>query len=152
MKGGNRRGIVILAAALAFYLLTEPGPLDFNWVPLLSGGVYLAAAAAGGKAGGYWAPAAVLCCWGAAVILQAEGIVEEPTGPLYLTAVGIGAVVAAVLDRQGFGVSLLGTATAIVVAGLVFLVAPDYPDVLLRTTPYALAYAAWGIVDLARPG
>ena len=151
MSPRRRQGAVLIAGGAFLYLLTEIGSLAFAYVPLLVGLAYLAAAAVGGRRGSYWATALVICGWGIAVVgLYERVITDVPVGGAYLTGAGAGAVLAALLARAGYAVDALGIAAAVLLAGLLYALAPR-ADALESAATYAAALAVVGLVRLAGP-
>ena len=139
-----RQGLVLLAGALVFALVVGPEADRFYLTPLGLGLAYLAAAAAGGTRGGWWATAVVLTAWGLGVVLVREARPDLDTAGVYLTAVGLGAVVGLALQRRGFAVDPLGLAATIVLAGLALALSAQ-ADVLTEARAYALAVGLVGL-------
>jgi hypothetical protein len=146
----RRQGAALIAGAALLYLLEAVGDLSFYWTPLLIGLTYLVAAALGGPRGSYWATAIVLTAWGAGVLLLHERTIDVSVQSGYLLAVGVGATVAALLDRGGYAVDALGVAATILLAGLVFALQPQ-ADALSRASTYAALVAVVGLVRLLTP-
>jgi hypothetical protein len=143
----RRRGAVLLLGAVVLVLLVGDGrQLDFLWLPLVTGLVYLAAAVAGGLDGDLWGPALVVTGFGAGVGLTVGGpLGGELFSPVVLTAVGAGAVLAVLVPR----VSGLSVASAVLLSGVFFLLSERGPVELFRSVPlYGALLAAWGLWEL----
>jgi hypothetical protein len=146
LMGARRRvGVGLLAGALLVWW--GGGALGFDWVPLLAGLGYLLAAWGGGPKEGPWGPACVLVGWGAAVVAVREGWVEQPEAPMFLVGVGAGLVAAALLRERGHQIGIGGTGAAVLVAGLAYLFVDDV-EALAEPTTYAVAIAAYGVLNL----
>lgn len=143
------QGAIFLAGAVAYYAWMHAGDVPFYWTPLGIGLIYLFAAAAGGRRGGFWATGCVVATWGLGVVLLAELDLELRGVGVYIFALGLGALIAALLGRRGFAVDALGVAGAIVAVGVLLLLEPE---VELAGNPdlYAVALAAVGVVNLVR--
>lgn len=151
----RRRGIVLLVGAALLVLLIGTDALEFYWLPLITGLVYLAAAAVGGRGGALWATGFMVTGWGIAVLLVSEEVVGMQYGPAaFLLGLGIGGVLAAVAHQRGLiSVSPLGVAATVALAGL-FLAAEirGLDNVVAGNVyPYAILLAIWGAWEL-RPG
>lgn len=145
-----RQGVALLAGAAVLQLAVAGGPLSFFWTPFFVGLAYLGAALAGGPRGGYWATAAVFLPWGTVVAALSElrGLdVRIPAA--YITALGLGAMLAGFLQRRGFALDLVGVGGAIVLAGLFFGLDRYWVTVLGRADTYAVLLAVIGIWSLA---
>jgi hypothetical protein len=76
----RRRGVVLLLGAAAVVLLVgDDRPLEFLWLPLVTGLAYLAVAAAGGLDGDLWGPALVVTGFGVGVGLTVGGWEMRPS-------------------------------------------------------------------------
>lgn len=147
----RRRAPVLLLGAVAVGLLVGSGrPLDFLWLPLVTGLVYLAAAAAGGRDGALWGPAWVVTGFGVGVGLTVGGpLGGELFSPVVLTCVGAGAVVAMLLPRLGIAVDGLSVAAAVLLSGVFFLLSERGPTEVFRSPlVYAALLALWGLWEL----
>lgn len=142
-----RQGIVMLGGAVVFAVVVGPGPDRFYLTPLGIGLVYLLTAAVGGRRGGYWATATVLVGWGAAVVWARGGQPELDIAGLYLAGAGVGAVVGAVLSRNGFAVSPIGLAGTVTLAGLLLAAAAQWPEALEEARTYALLVGVVGVAN-----
>ncbi len=147
MTSRRRRGAALLLGAVAVVLLVgDDRPLDFLWLPLVTGLAYLVAAAAGGLDGQLWGPALVVTGFGAGVVLTVGG----PLGgalfsPVVLTAVGAGAVLAMLLPR----VSGLSVAAAVLLSGVFFLLTERGPVEVFRSPlVYGALLALWGAWEM----
>jgi hypothetical protein len=146
LMGARRRvGVGLLAGALLVWIGGEA--LGLRWLPLLVGVAYLAAAWAGGPKQGPWGPACVLLGWGAAFLAVRHGWVDEPEAPVLVVGIGVGLAAAALLRERGHQVGLGGTSLAVLLAGLASLLADDV-DALRRPVTYAVAIAAYGVLNL----
>lgn len=142
-----RQAVAFLGGAVALAVVVGGEPGDFYLTPLALGLAYLAAAALGGRDGGHWSTACVLVGWGLAVIFVNDGIVNTGSAPAYLAGAGLGGLVAAALERGGFGVDLAGVAAATAFAGLVLGLSGE-AAVLEEAETYAAALAVLGAVNL----
>ena len=142
-----RQGLALLAGAVIFAVVVGPEGDRFYLTPLGLGLVYLLAAALGGRRGGYWATAVVLVAWGLAIVWIREGSPDLDVAGVYMTAVGIGAVVGVVLARAGIAADALGVAATIVLAGLSLAFAGQW-DVLVDARAYALLVGLVGLVNV----
>jgi hypothetical protein len=143
----RRRGAALLLGAVAVVLLVGNGrPLDFLWLPLVTGVVYLGAAAAGGLDGDLWGPALVVTGFGAGVGLTVGGpLGGELFSPVVLTAVGAGAVLAMLVPR----VSGMSVAAAVLLSGVFFLLSERGPTELFRSPLlYGVLLALWGAWEM----
>lgn len=141
------RGFVLLGGAAAILILVVIGPLEFFWVPLLIGATYAAAAFVGGSGGGLWGPAAVLVVFGLAVVALNEGWIDRGEGPVLVTAVGLGALLAVALARSGRDATFIGTAIAITVVGFIYLLQPDI-EFVNEAIAYVILLAVWGVIEI----
>jgi hypothetical protein len=142
-----RQGLVLLLGAVLFAVLVGPEPDRFYLTPLGLGLVYLAAAAAGGRRGGYWATALVLVAWGLAVVWVRESRPDLDTAGVYMTAVGLGAILGLALARRRIAVDAMGLAGTIVLAGLSLAFASQW-EALVETRTYAIAVGVVGLVNV----
>ena len=142
---------MLVAGAVLLALLVGDGrPLDFLWLPLVTGLVYLAAAAAGGRDGALWGPGLVVTGLGLGTVLTVDGpLGGQLFSPVVLTAVGAGAVVAMLLPRAGIAVDGLSVASAVLLSGVFFLLSERGPTEVFRSVlVYAGLLAAWGLWEL----
>ena len=147
MTPRRRRGAALLLGAAAVALLVGEGrPLDFLWLPLVTGLVYLLAAATGGLDGDLWGPALVVTGFGVGVGLTVGGpLGGELFSPVVLTAVGAGAVLAMLVP----GVRGLPVAAAVLLSGVFFLLSERGPTGVFRSPlVYAALLALWGAWEL----
>ncbi len=140
-----------MAGGVVVALLVGDGrPLDWIWLPLVTGLVYLAAALAGGRDAALWGPALVVTGYGTGVGLTVGG----PLGgalfsPVVLTAVGAGAVAAMLLPRAGIDVDGLSVAAAVLLSGLFFLLSERGPTQVFHSPlVYAALLVLWGAWEL----
>ena len=151
MSTRRRRAPLLLLGAVAVGLLVGSGrPLDFRWLPLVTGLVYLTAAAAGGRDGALWGPACVVTGFGGGVGLTVGGpLGGELFSPVVLTSVGAGAVVAMLLPQLGIAVDGLSVAAAVLLSGVFFLLSERGPTEVFRSPlVYAALLALWGLWEL----
>ncbi len=145
-----RQGAALLVGAALLQVAVAVGPLSFFWTPFFAGLAYLAAALAGGRRGGHWATATVLLPWGTTVAALSEfrGLdVRIPAA--YIAALGLGAMLAGVLQRRGFAIDLLSVGGAIVLAGLFFGLDRYWVSILGRADTYAALIAVVGLWNVA---
>jgi hypothetical protein len=138
---------VLLLGALAVVLLVGEGrPLDFLWLPLVTGLAYLAAAAAGGLDGDLWGPALVVTGFGVGVGLTVGGpLGGELFAPVVLTATGAGAVLGALVPR----VTGLSVAAAVLLSGVFYLLSERGPTEVFRSPlVYGALLALWGAWEM----
>ena len=143
----RRRGAALLLGAVAVVLLVgDDRPLDFLWLPLVTGIAYLVAAAAGGLDGDLWGPALVVTGFGAGVGLTVGGpLGGELFSPVVLTAVGAGAVLAMLVPR----VSGMSVAAAVLLSGVFFLLSERGPTEVFRSPlVYGALLALWGLWEM----
>jgi hypothetical protein len=138
--------VLLLGALVLVLLVGADRPLDFLWLPLVTGLVYLVAAAAGGLDGDLWGPALVVTGFGAGVGLTVGGpLGGELFAPVVLTAVGAGAVLAALVPR----VSGLSIAAAVLLSGAFFLLSERGPVEVFRSPlVYGALLALWGVWEM----
>lgn len=118
------RWIPALLGALVVSLAVVPiGPLPFYVTPLILGLTYLAAAAVGGRRATLWAPGLIITAWGCGVLLVFSGTLTADFPAVAVTALGIGAAMAALMGRAGFRVDSIAIALSVLFAGLTELVA-----------------------------
>ena len=147
MTPRRRRGAALLLGAAAVLLLVGDGrPLDFLWLPLVTGVAYLAAAAAGGLDGDLWGPALVVTGFGVGVGLTVGGpLGGQLFSPVVLTAVGAGAVLAMLVPQ----VSGMSVAAAVLLSGVFFLLSERGPTEVFRSPlVYGALLALWGLWEL----
>jgi hypothetical protein len=143
----RRRGAALLLGAVAVVLLVgEDRPLEFLWLPLVTGLAYLLAAAAGGRDGDLWGPGLVVTGFGVGVGLTVGGpLGGELFSPVVLTAVGAGAVLAMLVPR----VSGMSVAAAVLLSGVFFLLTERGPTEVFRSPlVYAGLLALWALWEL----
>lgn len=147
MTARRRRGAALLLGAVAVVLLVgDDRPLDFLWLPLVTGVAYLVAAAAGGPDGDLWGPALVVTGFGAGVGLTVGGpLGGELFSPVVLTAVGAGAVLAMLVPH----VSGMSVAAAVLLSGVFFLLSERGPTEVFRSPlVYGALLALWGLWEM----
>ena len=146
----RRRAPVLLVGAVVLVLLVgDDRPLDFLWLPLVTGLVYLTAAAAGGRDPALWGPGLVVTGLGVGAVLTVDGpLGGELFSPVVLTAVGAGAVLAMLLPRVGIAVSGLSVAAAVLLSGVFFLLTERGPDLFGEVWLYGALPAMWAIWEL----
>ena len=149
------RGLVLLAGAALSLALVGGDVLARYWLVLVVGLVYLAAAAAGRSRDGLWAPGLVVTPVGATVGLWIDAGRPFDTfqlACLLLLSVGLGTVVAGLLDRRpGWRISPLALAVPPLLLGGAFLVdQQQVPGLAGRTWPYAVLLALFGLYELYR--
>ena len=90
----------MLAAAALFALAFLTLDLEFWWIPLGIGLVYLAAALASGRHGSYWATAVTVSGWGLSVawLNVADPDVIAPAAQVF--GIGVGALAGAALAES----------------------------------------------------
>jgi hypothetical protein len=143
----RRRGVALLLGGVAVLLLVgKDRPLEFLWLPLVTGLAYLLAAAAGGRGGDLWGPGLVVTGFGVGVGLTVGGpLGGELFSPVVLTAVGAGAVLAMLVPR----VSGMSVAAAVLLSGVFFLLTERGPTEVFRSPlVYAGLLALWGLWEL----
>ena len=120
MSAGDmrRRGLVLLAGAVAMVLLAKPvGPLDYYWLPLLVGLTFVAAAAVTGPRSPLWGAGLVVSAWGTAKVIE-NNVDVTWNGGMTTLAIGLGGLIAAYLASRGWAVSPASVAWPIVFIGL----------------------------------
>jgi hypothetical protein len=120
MSAGDmrRRGLILLAGAVAIVLLIQPiGFLDYYVNPLLVGLAFLAAAAATGPRSPLWGAGLVVTAWGVAKVIQ-NNVEVSWAGGMTLVAIGLGGLIAAYLATRGWSVSPASIAWPVVFIGL----------------------------------
>lgn len=149
-----RQGAALLAGALVLQLAVGSGPLGFFWTPLFVGFAYLAAALVGGRLGGYWATAVVFVPFGAVVAFLAENRdLNVRAQAAYIVALGLAALLGALLQRRGFLLDLFGVGGAILLLGMFYALDRYWVEVLGRADTYAALIAVvglWSIVAALR--
>ena len=149
MTPRRRRGAALLLSAVAVVVLIGDGrPLDFLWLPLVTGLGYLLAAAAGGRDGDLWGPGLVVTGFGVGVGLTVGGpLGGELFSPVVLTAVGAGAVLAMLVPH----VSGMSVAAAVLLSGVFFLLSERGPVEVFRSPLVYGALLALGGLWEMRP-
>jgi hypothetical protein len=120
MSAGDmrRRGLILLAGAVAVVLLVQPiGFLDYNFNPLLVGLVFLAAAAATGPRSPLWGAALVTTAWGVSQQI-ASNVDVSWAGGMTTVAIGLGGLIAAYLATRGWSVGPASVAWPVVFIGV----------------------------------
>lgn len=143
------QGALLVAGAGLLEFSAGAERIAFYWTPLIIGTIYLLAAIVDGPRGGYWATALVLTAWGLAVAYV--GTVRPPdvdVAGVYLVAVGLAGLAAALLRRRGFAVSEIGVALTIIGVGAI-LALSLLADALVDATTYAIAIGAIGLLNMA---
>lgn len=147
----RRRAPALLAGAVSVVLLVgEDRPLDFLWLPLVTGLAYLTAALAGGRDPALWGPACVVTGFGVGVGLTVGGpLGGQLFAPVVLTAVGAGALAAMLLPRVGIAVDGLSVAAAVLLSGVFYLCSERGPTEVFRSPlVYGALLAAWALWEL----
>jgi hypothetical protein len=119
MSGGDmrRRGVILLAGAVAIVLLVQPiGFLDYYFNPLLVGLAFLAAAAATGPRSPLWGAGLVVTAWGVAKVIE-NSVEVSWAGGMSTLAIGLGGLIAAYLGTRGWAVSAASVAWPVVFIG-----------------------------------
>jgi hypothetical protein len=120
MSAGDmrRRGLILLAGAVAIVLLIQPiGFLDYYFNPLLIGLAFLAAAAATGPRSPLWGAGLVTTAWGVAKVIQ-NNVEVSWAGGMTTLAIGLGGLIAAYFATRGWAVSPASVAWPVVFIGL----------------------------------
>ena len=120
MSAGDmrRRGLILLAGAVAIVLLVQPiGFLDYYFNPLLVGLAFLAAAAATGPRSPLWGAAMVTTAWGASQAI-ASNVDVSWAGGMSTLAIGLGGLIAAYLATRGWAVSPASVAWPVAFIGI----------------------------------
>lgn len=147
----RRAGVIAVGALVMLAAIrSRAGPLDFSWVPLFSGAIYLGAAMAGGRRSSYWSPTCILLPLGAAIAVLDVWELRTRTAAVYLMAVGAGILLAAIADRVGVAVTFLGLGSCVAVFGTLFLADRYWTSVIGRVESFAAAYAVWAAVEFTR--
>lgn len=147
----RRAGIIVVGAlVMAVAIRSRVGPLDFSWVPIFSGAIYLGVALAGGPRSSYWSPACILVPLGLAIAVLDVWDVRTRTSAVYLLAVGTGILLAAAADRAGVAVTFVGLGSCVAIFGGLFLADRYWTEVIGRVESFAAAYLGWAAVELAR--
>lgn len=147
-----RRAAVTLVGAVVMLVAIRSrlGPLGFVWVPLFSAAIYVGAAAAGGRRSSYWSPACVLVPLGTTIAVLDVWDAKVNTAAVYLVAAGVGILLAALAERAGVSVSLLGVGSCVAAFGLLYFADRYWVEVVGRVETYAAAYALWAAFELVR--
>lgn len=141
------RGTVLLLSAVAVVALVgDDRPLDFLWLPLVTGLGYLLAAAVGGRDGDLWGPGLVVTGFGVGVGLTVGGpLGGELFSPVVITSIGAGAVLAMLVPR----VSGMSVAAAVLLSGVFFLLTERGPVEVFRSPlVYGALLALWGLWEM----
>ncbi len=120
MSAGDmrRRGLILLAGAVAIVLLVQPiGFLDYYFNPLLVGLAFLAAAAATGPRSPLWGAALVTTAWGVSKVIESNVEVSW-AGGMSTLAIGLGGLIAAYLATRGWAVSPASVAWPVAFIGI----------------------------------
>ncbi len=120
MSGGDmrRRGLILLAGAVAIVLLVQPiGFLDYYFNPLLIGLAFLAAAAATGPRSPLWGAGLVTTAWGVAKVIE-NNVEVSWAGGMTMLALGLGGLIAAYLATRGWSVSPASVAWPVAFIGI----------------------------------
>jgi hypothetical protein len=120
MSGGDmrRRGLILLAGAVAIVLLVQPiGFLDYYFNPLLVGLAFLAAAAATGPRSPLWGAGLVVTAWGVAKVIE-NSVEVSWAGGMSTLAIGLGGLIAAYLGTRGWAVSAASVAWPVAFIGV----------------------------------
>jgi hypothetical protein len=144
------RWVPVLVGAVVETVAVAPiGPLPFYLTPLVLGLTYVAAASVGGRHATLWAPGMVITAWGAGVVLVFSQTLHVDLAPVAVTALGGGAVAAALLGRAGFRVDALAIALSVLLAGLTELAASLGVHVLSLGWLYGALLGSWVLADLS---
>lgn len=149
MDARRLQGAVVVAGALATYLLLDGADIGFHWTPFVLGVVYLLAALVGGPGGSYWSTAVVLVVFGLGPVARFEYEVDASAASLYVVALGAAVLLAAQMAQRGFAITMTAVAITILALGLVFT-QQTHLDVVTEPELYAGLLAAVGAVRLAR--
>jgi hypothetical protein len=138
--------VLLLGAVAVVLLVGDRRLLDFLWLPLVTGIVYLAAAAAGGRGGDLWGPGLVVTGFGVGAGLTVGGpLGGDLFSPVVLTCIGAGAVLAMLVPR----VSGMSVAAAVLLSGVFFLLSERGPTQVFRSPlVYGALLALWGLWEL----
>ncbi|MGI8535561.1 MAG: hypothetical protein ACR2K2_03505 [Mycobacteriales bacterium] len=152
MSGGDmrRRGLILLAGAVAIVLLVQPiGFLDYYFNPLLIGLAFLAAAAATGPRSPLWGAALVTTSWGTYEVI-ASNVDVSWAGGMSLVAIGLGGLIAAYLASRGWAVSPASVAWPVVFIGVGEFVMGNASDTVTGAVTYFVAglAAIYGVAEL----
>lgn len=141
-------GLLLIAGAGVYALLLGPFDVTFNATPLIIGAVAVVAGTLG-RTPRLVLIGVTLTVWGLAVVLVREGpIPDDREAAAFLVGIGVGLMGAHVLARR-LQVSMTGSLVAAIVASLAFYLSFDL-DWLNDWQTWAVALAAWGVVELAR--
>jgi len=144
-----KQAIALLGGAGVLQLVVASGPLGFFWTPCFVGIAYLAAALAGGRHGGYWSTTVVFLTFGLTVgVLSESRGLEVRVPAAYIAALGVAAMLGALLQRRGFVIDLMGVGGAIFLAGLFYALDRYWVAVLGRADTYAALIAVVGLWSL----
>lgn len=150
----RRRGAVLLVGAIVVILAVKPvGPLDYVWVPILTGLTFLLAAVAAGRRSPLWGPGLVVTAWGIGqwISSNAHDTVSSFhwSGAFVYVLLGGAALLAAWMSTRGFGVSPFSIGAAIVFIGVGVLVHSNWGSAL--TPVFCALTAVWGLWEIFRP-
>ncbi|MDQ6873684.1 MAG: hypothetical protein M3042_01270 [Actinomycetota bacterium] len=172
----RRRGAVLVLGAIVLLVSAKPiGPLDYVWVPVLTGLAFLLAAVAGGRRSALWGPGLLITAWGAGQVIsthandsanmggmshrvsgmsQMGGMAHGGqqwhwSGALVYLLLGAAAILAAWLATRGFGVSLFSVGAAIAFIGAGIFIHSNYSSTL--TAAMCALTGGWGLWELLRP-
>lgn len=146
------RALVLVAGAVAVYLLLDRGSAPFGDTPLLVGLVYLAAAVAGGRGGALWAPGFVVTGWGLANVALARPELRDlhaPESAAHMVGIGLGVLALAGAERAGVRSSTASVALSVLLSGVLFVLQRGQGYALLNDgRGYALLLLAYAAAEL----
>ncbi len=107
------RGGALLLGAVALCALLPPlsGALSINWIGPVAGIVFIAAGLISGRVNSLLATGLVTLAWGIGIVLGVGS-------PFLTVALGLGALIAAVLGDRGMAISRVAVAAPVVYVGL----------------------------------
>ena len=157
IDSARRRGLVLLAGAVAITALVEGGAVPYYWFPALTGVTYLAAAALSRSRGPLWGPGLVITSVGLAIGLWLrDGRPADSFQFLALAAMalGLGGVLAALLGQYlRFAVTPMSVALPVVLFGGFSLLDQQRVEPFTGSTwPYVVLLALWGLYELRPRG
>lgn len=146
-----RRGLVLLAGAVALFLLVQPvGFLPYFWLPVVVGVTFVVAAAVNGKQSPFWTAGLVVGAWGVGTVVNNNaGAHAGWTGALPLLLLGAGALVAAYLGSRGFSTDVGAAGRAVVFLGVGQFIHITTDGWI--TTIFVGLIAAWGLWEIFSP-